>query len=65
MLELKGRKVYASVEDVQAWDYPDFCDAHFCDCIYDDGTPLSEEDVESLHDLYPDVLWEMAYDSLH
>jgi hypothetical protein len=64
-MELNGKKVIASVEDVHAWDYPDFCDAHFCECYFEDGTELTDDEVEELHDKYPDVLWEMAYDSLH
>jgi hypothetical protein len=64
-MELNGKKVFASIENVCSWDYPDFCDAHFGECFYEDGTELTDEEVEQLHDLYPDVLWEMAYDSLH
>ena len=64
-MELNGKKVFASVDNVCSWDYPDFADAYFCDCVYEDGTDLTEEEVDKLHDLYPDVLWEMAYDSLH
>lgn len=64
-MELNGKKVFASVDNVCSWDYPDFADAYFCDCVYEDGTDLTEEEVDKLHDLYADVLWEMAYDSLH
>ena len=64
-MELNGKKVFASVDNVCSWDYPDFADAYFCDCVYEDGTELTEEEVDKLHDLYADVLWEMAYDSLH
>ena len=64
-MELNGKKVFASVDNVCSWDYPDFADAYFCECVYEDGTELTEEEVDKLHDLYADVLWEMAYDSLH
>ena len=64
-MELNGKKVFASVDKVCSWDYPDFADAYFCVCVYEDGTDLTEEEVDKLHDLYPDVLWEMAYDSLY
>jgi len=30
-----------------------------------DGTPLTEDELNKLTDLAGDVLWEMAYDSLH
>ena len=64
-MELNGKKVFASGADVHEWDYPDFCDAHFEDCFFEDGTELTDEEVQQLHDKYPDVLAEMAYDSLH
>lgn len=64
-MEINGRQVEASVTDVHAWDYPDFCDAHFADCTFEDGTELSDEEVEQLHEKYPDILWEKAFDSLH
>ena len=61
-MELKGKKVSASVTDVQPWDYPDFCDAIFVDCCFEDGTPLTDEEVEELSETYPDVLNEMAFE---
>ena len=65
-MEINGRKVEANVEDVYSWDYPDFCDAHFCNARFvDTGEELTDEEYEELHEMYPDVLWEMAYDSLH
>ena len=64
-MELKGRRVEADVADVHAWDYPDFCDAHFTDCTFEDGTSLSDEEVEELSEKYQDVLWDRAFDSLH
>jgi len=64
-MELNGKKVSASVTDVDPRDYPDFSDAIFVDCFFEDGTELTEEEVEQLYNKYPDVLSEMAYDSLH
>ncbi len=64
-MELNGKKVFASVADVNPRDYPDFCDAHFEDCFFEDGAELTDEQVQELHDKYPDVLWDMAYASLH
>jgi hypothetical protein len=64
-MELNGKKVFADVADVCSWDYPDFCDAHFENCFFEDGTELTDEEVQQLHDKYPDVLAEMAYASLH
>ena len=64
-MELNGKKVFASVADVNPRDYPDFCDAHFEDCFFEDGAELTDEQVQELHEKYPDVLWDMAYASLH
>ena len=65
-MEINGRKVEASVTNVCSWDYPDFCDAYFCDAVFvDTGEELTDKQYEELHENYPDVLWEMAYQSLH
>ena len=31
------------VDGIDTKDYPDFCDAYFCDGCYLDGTPLSDD----------------------
>ena len=64
-MEINGRQVEANVQDVHAWDYPDFSDACFADCTFEDGTPLSDEQVDELNEKYQDVLWDKAFDSLH
>jgi hypothetical protein len=66
-MELKGRLVEVDgVEDVDSRDYPDFCDAHFVGAHFvDTGEELTDEEYEQLQDKYADVLWEMAYESLH
>lgn len=66
-MEIKGRVVEVDgVEDVDPRDYPDFCDAHFVGAVFvDTGEELSEEEYEELNEKYADVLWEMAYESLH
>jgi hypothetical protein len=66
-MELKGRLVEVDgVEDVDSRDYPDFCDAHFVGARFvDTGEALTDAEYEQLTDKYADVLWEMAYASLH
>ncbi len=67
-MELNGKeidKLSLDVADVHSWDYPDFSDAHFCNAYYKDGTPLTDEEIEQLNEKYADVLWDMAYESLH
>jgi len=63
---LNGKKVVdLEVDGVDSGDYPDFSDAYFLSGCYEDGTPLTEEELDRLTILADDVLWEMAYDKLH
>jgi hypothetical protein len=63
---LNGKKVVdLEVDGVDPRDYPDFADAYFSSGSYEDGTPLSDEELDRLNDLAADVLWEMAFDRLH
>jgi len=63
---LNGKKVIdLEIDGVDSSDYPDFSDAYFSAGSYEDGTPLTENELNKLTDLAGDVLWEMAYDSLH
>jgi hypothetical protein len=63
---LNGKKVVdLEVDGVDSRDYPDFSDAYFSSGCYEDGTPLTEEELDRLTILADDVLWEMAYDKLH
>jgi hypothetical protein len=63
---LNGKKVVdMEVDGVDSKDYPDFADAYFSYACYEDGTPLTEDELDKLTDLASDVLWEMAYESLH
>lgn len=63
---LNGKKVVdLEVDGVDPRDYPDFSDAYFSNGCYEDGTPLTDEELERLNDLAADVLWEMAFERLH
>ena len=63
---LNGRQVVdLEVDGVDSKDYPDFADAYFSYACYEDGTPLTEDELNKLTDLANDVLWELAYESLH
>jgi hypothetical protein len=67
-MELNGKKVDAaslSVEGVDPRDYPDFCDAYLIGGLYEDGTELTDEEMDDLNDKYPDIVNEMAFNSLH
>jgi len=63
---LNGKNVVnLQVDGVDSRDYPDFSDAYFSSGAYEDGTPLTDDELGRLNDLAADVLWEMAFDSLH
>ena len=62
---LNGKNVVKlQVDGVDSRDYPDFSDAYFSGGCYEDGTPLTDDELERLADLAGDVLWEMAFDRL-
>jgi predicted NAD/FAD-binding protein len=60
-----GKKVIdLEIDGVDSSDYPDFCNAYFSSGCYEDGTPLTDDELNKLTDLAGDVVWEMAFDSL-
>jgi len=66
MATLNGRNVVdIEVDGVDSKDYPDFSDAYFSYACYEDGTPLTDEELVKLADQNGDVLFDKAYDSLH
>jgi len=52
------------VEDVYKDDYPKFCDAHMCYAEWEDGTELTEEELEKATEDYPELVNEAAHESL-
>ena len=63
---LNGKKVIdLEVDGVDGRDYPDFSDAYFSYGCYEDGTPLTDDELDKLTWLACDVLWEMAFERLH
>ena len=66
MATLNGRKVInIEVDGVDPRDFPDFSDAYFSYACYEDGTPLTDQELDKLADQNGDILYEKAYDSLH
>ena len=66
MATLNGRKVVdLEVDGVDSRDYPDFADAHFSYACYEDGTELTDDELEQLTEQNSDVLHEKVFDSLH
>jgi len=56
-MQLNGRRVKnVEVDGVEADDYPDFCDAFFSYAEYEDGTPLSDDELEQLEEEFGDQI---------
>jgi hypothetical protein len=65
-LQLNGRTVVDAVIDgIDMSDYPDFCDAYFESACYEDGTALSDDELNDLTDQNPEALHEMVYDLIY
>ena len=50
------------VDGVRPRDYPDFADAFVIDAQWEDGTELTEQELEVLNSDYPEVAQERALD---
>ena len=65
MMKLNGMKVIdVEVDGVDSSDYPDFCDAYFSVAYYENGVELTDDELQDLQELYPEVINEMAYQNL-
>jgi hypothetical protein len=65
-LQLNGRTVVDAVVDgIDMSDYPDFCDAYFESACYEDGTALTDDELNDLTDQNPEALHEMIYDQIY
>jgi hypothetical protein len=64
-MKLNDREVVdVVVGGVDSGDFPDFCDAYFDLAYYEDGTPLADHELDELGNLYPEVVNQMAFESL-
>ncbi len=53
------------VDGIDTRDYPDFSDAYFSGGSFEDGTELSDSDLEELSSEHGDLLHELVFDRLH
>ena len=64
-MELNNKTVADyNIDGVDPLDYPDFCDTHFAWAEFEDGTALTDAELDQLAERYPEVLSEAAYESL-
>ncbi len=65
LLSFKNRIVKnLEIGGVNLRDYPDYCDAYFSHAEYENGTWLTEAELEELRDVHGDVLHEMAFERM-
>ncbi len=67
-ITINGKEVDVNslqVDGVDTRDYPDFSDAYFSDGQFEDGSDMSDEELEMLRDEHGDLLHELVFDSLH
>lgn len=50
------------IEGIDGRDYPDFSDAFVCAANWDDGTPLTEDELNELESQHPDLVYERISD---
>ena len=61
---MKIEEVYdIEISGVDPGDYPDFCDAFIASAYYQ-GRECTEEELEYLQDTYPELVNELAFESL-
>jgi hypothetical protein len=53
------------IDGIDRSDYPDFADAYVDSASFVDGSELSESQLESLQDLYNDVVYEIIIDTVY
>jgi hypothetical protein len=62
-MQLNGRTVKnAEVDGVESDDYPHFSDAFFSYAEFEDGTPLSDDELEQLGEAHGETLNQLALD---
>ena len=67
-IEINGKTVDNSsleLDGVDSKDHPDYADAYFSHGTFEDGTPLSDQELDQLTDEHGDLVNQMAHDSLH
>lgn len=67
MISLNGREVVdIMIDGVDLADAPDFCDAFICEATWaDNGNPLDEMAIYELQDQNPELVYELAWDSIY
>lgn len=51
-------------QDIHMWDYPDFCDAYISAASWEDGTELTDDELDKLNE-DRDYVYEKLMDYLY
>ena len=55
MIKINGKEVSnIDVDGIRGFDYPEFSDAFVSSAEFDDGTPLTDEQIDQMWKKYPD-----------
>ena len=66
-VELNGKRIDVStieIDGIDMNDYPDFCDAYMASAQYQDGTELTDDELDALMDKYDCLTHELVYEQL-
>lgn len=65
MISFKNRLVKnLEIDGVNYNDFPDFCDAYFCNAEWENGTPLTDSELEELTEEHGGIVNEMAFEGM-
>ena len=67
-MQIGNRKIDSrsiELDGVNRRDYPDFADAYFSYAEFEDGTELSDSELELLTEEYADVVNQLAHERLY
>jgi len=53
------------IDGINTWDYPDFVDAFISSASWEDGTALTDKELDDLNDNYTDFVYDRVIESLH
>lgn len=56
--------INAEIEDLNHRDYPDYCDAFVSYAEHEDGTPLTEEELDTLNEDHRDLVHELIWNHI-
>lgn len=53
------------IEDIDYRDYPDFCDAYISEAEWEDGTPLTEDELMELNSEHGDFVYDCVINKIY